>query len=603
MAGHRPRPSRKMKKRSLAQVGVTAFAAATAACTASSLSSSLGLPQRQQHLQQQQHLVPPAARQVPYQNSHPDRKRHLVQFWIPPPHGASHETTESETEFGPLDQQLRRQLPANSPTGSTTTATATTEEAAVTQRSIDYDYGNDDDGHAHVLGDAGQEDVDLVFRALRRHNNHRKEAESVDGTPSTSSSSLWSLWPESWNSWFSARRRTAERTSSASFSSASSSSSSSPGFVNANQTSTGHRDYSYPSFNVSAGTEYGSVDTAAASSSNGTNATNNGNRAGGTAIPAMASDSVTAVYTDSELTSTTVGTTDNNNSTNSTTNSSSTFNGTSTTGAVNDTSSNLLPPSLPRYRPIRIRAYLSENGGAGQFLTNIEHRQLLQDMVRPALLSWSAALRVDPVHGNLTVDQTQLVDGATCGPGCESGLPSVPVPPTHFTYGIANTDLVVYLSLGFVTDANRTARSIVEGTGGAWNARPTTTHNATVAPSSAASPTVGANTGGNAPRASPSSPEDAAAPTMHPSSKNRSWTDAAQWRNVSNGTQASTPPPPRCRGDYLAASAICSTDQYDRPIAAILHICIDETFFHESSLLRNLATLRHELGVRWRSFS
>ena len=49
----------------------------------------------------------------------------------------------------------------------------------------------------------------------------------------------------------------------------------------------------------------------------------------------------------------------------------------------------------------------------------------------------------------LTVNQTQLVDGETCGPGKDSGLPSIKVPIQHITDGIPETDMIVYLSLGF----------------------------------------------------------------------------------------------------------------------------------------------------------
>jgi hypothetical protein len=70
--------------------------------------------------------------------------------------------------------------------------------------------------------------------------------------------------------------------------------------------------------------------------------------------------------------------------------------------------------------------------------------------LKPALLVWSSALRVEPVQGNLTVDRAQLVDHETCGPGRDSGLPSVLVPPMHMTVGVPNTDMLVYLNLQFV---------------------------------------------------------------------------------------------------------------------------------------------------------
>ena len=51
-----------------------------------------------------------------------------------------------------------------------------------------------------------------------------------------------------------------------------------------------------------------------------------------------------------------------------------------------------------------------------------------------------------------------------------------------------------------------------------------------------------------------------------------------------------------CGGDYLAASAFCSTDQYDRPTAGILHLCIGEDFFAPRNLQANIMLIRHELG-------
>ena len=51
-----------------------------------------------------------------------------------------------------------------------------------------------------------------------------------------------------------------------------------------------------------------------------------------------------------------------------------------------------------------------------------------------------------------------------------------------------------------------------------------------------------------------------------------------------------------CTGDYLAAASYCSSDQYDRPTAALLHICIDDTFFEPKHLQRNILAIMHELG-------
>jgi hypothetical protein len=99
------------------------------------------------------------------------------------------------------------------------------------------------------------------------------------------------------------------------------------------------------------------------------------------------------------------------------------------------------------YQPMRMRVILSENQTHTQHLTESERMTLFRDILRPAILAWSVALRVNPVVGNLTVDSSQLSDGVSCGPGVHSGHPSVVVPHNHITIGLNNTDFVVYLSL------------------------------------------------------------------------------------------------------------------------------------------------------------
>lgn len=272
-----------------------------------------------------------------------------------------------------------------------------------------------------------------------------------------------------------------------------------PGFVNSNATldvgevnETQVLNVTGPDYNVTAGTEYNVSDAF--------------------------NDTSTVVYTESERTS---NATDDNK----------------------------------HFRPIRIRAYLSEVEGGGQFLTEEQHDMLLQDIVRPALLSWSAALRVDPVVGNLTVDPKQLPDGQTCGPGKDSGLPSAPVPESHLQVGVPNTDLILYLHLGFVQNLS--------------------------------APDWYHNTAENATLAALLEALDSAKNLTL--ALNETKTNATRYHS-SNWTR------PICSGDYLAASSFCSTDQYDRPTAAILHICIGDAFFDRSSLRVNIMTMMHEMA-------
>lgn len=198
------------------------------------------------------------------------------------------------------------------------------------------------------------------------------------------------------------------------------------------------------------------------------------------------------------------------------------------------------PPRV--FRPIRMRAFLSELAGGGQHLTEPQRTILMQQIVKPALLSWSAALRVEPVQGNLTVDSHQLLDGISCGPG-----PNVVVPTSHLTTGVSDTDFILYISLAFanhnISANNETSTMLEDG---------------------------------------PFSQDDS--PSMSPTS------DTSRTVEQILAKQS-------CAGDYLAASAFCSTDQFDRPTAAILHLCINEdAFWLPSSLPTNIMTMKHEIG-------
>ena len=56
---------------------------------------------------------------------------------------------------------------------------------------------------------------------------------------------------------------------------------------------------------------------------------------------------------------------------------------------------------------------------------------------------------------------------------------------------------------------------------------------------------------------------------------------------------------PTCPGTYLASATHCSTDQYDRPVAGILSLCINDvhSFFHDvEEIQRNIMAVMHEIG-------
>ena len=209
-----------------------------------------------------------------------------------------------------------------------------------------------------------------------------------------------------------------------------------------------------------------------------------------------------------------------------------------------------------QYQPLRIRAILTDDNSNSSLLSSSERDYLFQELLSPALIAWSQALRVDPVAGNLTVDPLQLSDGETCGPGKDSGLPSIPVPSDHFTIGVPDTDLIIYLSLGVTastTEDEEDATSIQDDGSG--------------------QPLLPFNSKGR--------------------KGERGDSDSQQFYDTSNSTNITSP---ICNGDFLAASSFCSTDQFDRPTAAMLHICLTPDFFDPASKRVNIVTFMHEIG-------
>lgn len=330
------------------------------------------------------------------------------------------------------------------------------------------------------------------------------------------------------------------------------------------------------------------------------------------------------------------------------------------------------------YQPIRIRVALVYDQSSGYNFLSQSKRQQILNIIQPTINTWSKALSVPriPKDKNLTIDPDQLYDGMSCGPGIESGLPSVMVPERHMdvNIGVENVDLMVYLSVGFreeyimeylkeeveptdmpsvkhsenptlvhsvepslwpsimpsdipsimpskvpsdapseipsdapsgeptventvkntevgmvfvnytgpsdfFTGQNNNDTSIFNTTYNNITEIPTnaTTNNPSSSPTvyNSASPTVYNST-------SPSlSPSPSSLPTSSPSTP---------------PTQQPTIPPKSCSGTYLASATYCSTDQFDRPIAGLLHLCIGEDFLNPSSNTMNQLTVLHELG-------
>jgi Leishmanolysin len=231
--------------------------------------------------------------------------------------------------------------------------------------------------------------------------------------------------------------------------------------------------------------------------------------------------------------------------------------------------------STYQYQPLRIRAVLSDARDGGEHLTVLAREILLNDIIRPALLTWSAALRVEPVVGNLTVDGSQLFDNQTCGPGLDSGLPSPKVPQYHINEGIPETDLILYLSIGFTPGSLNTSMADY------INDETIIEHSVAPLGDSIVRPFL----------------EWTNEPTSTPTPSARQGSRYGVFRtDAPRPLQQLVPKPMLCGGDYVAAASYCSTDQYDRPTAGMLHICINEIFFEPTQRNTTIATIMHEVG-------
>lgn len=247
------------------------------------------------------------------------------------------------------------------------------------------------------------------------------------------------------------------------------------------------------------------------------------------------------------------------NNTNSTSNSSSS----SVVYTTSESEGNAT--STDPVQPIRIRAILADNEIDSGYLNETQRSILFQNILSPAILAWSAALRINRVEGNLTVDPSQLSDGVSCGPGLESGHPSVVVPPEHMTTGIADTDIVVYLSLSIQDEKTE------DDTANFPTSAPTRDKRDRRRVQSRLNPDkIGLNPG-----------------SVFGSLYNRTHETINYNRDEEDLY---------CSGDFVAAATYCSTDQHDRPTAALLHLCIGSGFFNETNLKRNIVTVMHELG-------
>ncbi|KAL3807709.1 hypothetical protein ACHAXA_005722 [Cyclostephanos tholiformis] len=271
-----------------------------------------------------------------------------------------------------------------------------------------------------------------------------------------------------------------------------------------------------------------------------------------------------------------------------------------------DGSSKSIPYSSPSslYQPIRLRAIFTDDDTSGfNHLTPSQRDILMEDIINPALFAWSMALHVVPVHpdGKLVVDKSQLYDGVSCGPGLDSGMPSVRVPIEHMTSGLEDTDAVIYVSVSFSSSAAAESFS---------NSAESTISSAaflesTDAPSSTSSNFYYLHRGATG-------PEYVGSKSNIDKDSNETLTSPTTVVTFSS-EQLSSPPTstpseiktaetgPTCTGTYLASATYCSTDQYDRPVAGMLSLCIPSAHLHDffndpDQIERNVVTVMHEIG-------
>lgn len=307
------------------------------------------------------------------------------------------------------------------------------------------------------------------------------------------------------------------------------------------------------------------------------------------------------------------------------------------------------------YEPLRIRPILTDE--FSQYLLPYERDYLLDEILEPAILAWSEALRLFPIEvqdqevsstnstiiiddkesddtdtdgsmsKNLTIDKSQLWDLISCGPGVDSGYPSPLVPNEHFSVGVSDADLIVYISLSFTMnndedahsdDDNDTSNSTSQGSNSSIG------QSLEEALSLAQNSDSDISSGGDRfPSGSNEHDNFSMYPSVSPTDMYyvRGETDGDLEESISeailNSTQqnhtGSTPSPsfisrgnisaPQCKyEDTIASASYCNTDQYDRPVAGSIHFCINlvdggkDDFFHPSQRLTNIKATMHELA-------
>ena len=149
--------------------------------------------------------------------------------------------------------------------------------------------------------------------------------------------------------------------------------------------------------------------------------------------------------------------------------------------------------------------------------------------------------------------------------------------------GIPDTDTVVYISVSFVdhniyNEAGNETDSFL--TTGATLPSLNHMHRSTAGGNEQSNRTIG---------------ELSSESTDSPSSSSSTFSPSSSPSEVEPNVDTR----PICPGTYLASATHCSTDQFDRPVAGILSLCIDDVhkfFYDEEAIQRNSMVTMHEIG-------
>ena len=263
-----------------------------------------------------------------------------------------------------------------------------------------------------------------------------------------------------------------------------------------------------------------------------------------------------------------------------------------------------------QHKPIRIRASFINHISSGvMYLTPTQRTFILNSILQPALNTWSEALSVVPVQDSLVIDLDQLYDGKSCGPGIDSGMPSVVVPIDHGREGVGgipDTDLMIYLSVAFVEELKDSIVRPHDDVGSISGTSSSGSSNY-MTPETLMDDEllqfVHGKDGNGEEEEEESFMERSSDFGLTNSNSTSSTISTNSWWEEQYTTslkpleeETILEEPNTCTGSYLASATYCATDQWDRPVAGMLHLCIGPHFFEEKFLHQHVTMATHELG-------